>query len=169
VGDPYVAYAAIRQEIVANHVLMHAVTLVAVIVLLGGVWLAERRRTVLSVFLPLFAVTWAASMLRFEFFIQRQGAFLRDYERYLVRVEHAGPTWELWKAGFTPTQVVVPLADVFTFVGILAPALYLAFVPGRSFLADRTPALARIFPWAILVVLLGLLAGIGVIPLALRS
>src|SRR5437667_7915181 len=91
-------YNSIRNEIVINHVLMHVTTLVVVILLLAGIWLAERRPTVLTVFLPLLSLAWAASVVRFDFLIQRQGAYLRTAESTLQSRGVAIPLWESWKS-----------------------------------------------------------------------
>jgi hypothetical protein len=166
--DKTQVYVIIRQEIVANHVLMHTVSVITVVVLVFGVWLVERRRTFLSVLLPLLAISWAGAMVRFEFLIHRQGAYLRELERYLRASDRRLPTWELWKAEFTPTQIVMPLADVFTFLVVLVATAYLCFGPAKSFLADGHPRLSRIYPWVVLSVLCLLFCALAVVPVALR-
>jgi hypothetical protein len=158
-------YVVIREEIIANHILMHAVSVVVILALLFGTWLVERRSTVLSVLLPFLAITWAAGMLRFEFFIQRQGAYLRAFER---QADPGYATWELWKAGFTPTKIVVPLADVFTVSVVFVTTAYLVFGPARYYLRDRNPGLARVFPWLVLGCLGVLMISWAIIPLVLQ-
>lgn len=78
-------YNSIREEIVWNHLMMHWFTLIVVVVLLVGVCIVENRRTVLSVFLPLLSIAWAASILRFDFFVHRQAAYLRALEASVLQ------------------------------------------------------------------------------------
>jgi hypothetical protein len=162
-------YVVIRQEIVANHVLMHIVSIIVVVSLVFGAWLVEQRRTILSVLLPLLAISWAGAMVRFEFLIHRQGSYLRELERYLRSSEPALPTWELWKANFTATQIVMPLADIFTLIVVFVAAVYLSFGPARDFLATLNPRLSRAYPWVVMSVLSALICALAVIPLALRN
>ena len=70
-------YAIIRTEIIANHSLMHWYSLIVAIVIIIGVRVIEARQTILSVCLPLLSIAWAAAMVRFDFFIHRQAAYLR--------------------------------------------------------------------------------------------
>jgi hypothetical protein len=73
-------YSIIRSEILTNHVLMHVTTLVVVILLFGGTWLIEDRKSIISVILPILSLAWAAAIVRFDFFIHRQAAYLRAVE-----------------------------------------------------------------------------------------
>src|SRR5262245_2202065 len=90
-------YNSIRTEIVVNHVLMHLTTIVVVIALLAGVWLTEQRESIISVLLPLLSLSWAASIVRFDYFIHRQSAYLRALEVFLRQDGMAVPLWEGWK------------------------------------------------------------------------
>src|ERR1051325_5262504 len=99
-------YNSIRSEIVVNHVLMHITTLVVVIALVTGVWLSEKRESVVSVLLPLLSLSWAAAMVRFDFFIHRQAAYLRAFENSLQQNGLSVPLWENWKASLQPTPLV---------------------------------------------------------------
>ena len=77
-------YAAMRAEIVTNHVLLHITTFAVMLVLLTGAFVTERRDTILSVLLPLVSLMWASATLRFDFFIHRQGAYLAQLEPRLL-------------------------------------------------------------------------------------
>jgi len=79
--DTTQVYIALRSEIVSNHVLMHWFTMtVALSVIVGTVLIERLGRTILSIILPLLSLAWAASTLRFDFFIHRQAAYLRFVE-----------------------------------------------------------------------------------------
>src|SRR5687767_4841236 len=106
---PSELYLTVRNEILVNHILVHVLTLVVSLVLLFGVWVVETRRTILSLFLPLLALSWAAAMIRFDLFIHRQGAYLRELELHISRTGSPFPLWETWKASLLSTKIVVPL------------------------------------------------------------
>ncbi len=125
-------YNSIRSEIVVNHVLMHLTTIVVVIALLDGVWLSEKRESVISVLLPLLSVSWAAAMVRFDFFIHRQAAYLRALETSLHQNGLAVPLWEGWKASLQSTRIVIPIADVFATLIVVVITAYLLFGPARN-------------------------------------
>src|SRR4051794_1633960 len=121
-------YNVIRTEIINNHTLMHWYSIIVAVVLLAGIWLVETKQTILSVFLPLVSVSWAAAMVRFDFFIHRQGAYLRFLESQMAN-ENSTPLWETWKASLRATVFVVPIADLFAVMAIVIPTLYLLFGP----------------------------------------
>lgn len=157
-------YMAMRSEITTNHVLMHVITLVVVVVLLAGVWIVENRNTILSVFLPLFSLAWAASMVRFDFFIHRQAAYLRLLE---LRLQDQGmnvPLWETWKRSSRSTLFVVPITDVLALGIVVIPTLYLAFGPAQEICRTRGWGWGRIYAWTVSAVLLLLLLSLAAIP-----
>lgn len=157
-------YMAIRSEIVSNQVLMHWVTLVVAIVLLAGVWISEIRRTVLSVFLPLLSLAWAGAIVRFDFFIHRQGAYLRLLEASIAKAGFTAPLWESWKASLPSTKFVVPETDIIVFAATIIPTIYLLFGPARDYFQSRQWKGARVYAWTCLVILILLLAFLGAIP-----
>src|SRR5215467_12283229 len=121
-------YSTIRNEIVVNHVLLHLTTIFVVFMLVGGTWFVETRRSFVSVLLPLLSVAWAAAVVRFDFFIQRQGAYLRPLETSLQkRIGPDVPFWELTKAQLRSTRYVVPTADVLGMLIIIVATIYLLF------------------------------------------
>lgn len=122
-------YNSIRAEIVSNHVLMHWFTLAVALMLLGGVFINELRQTALSVFLPLLSLAWAAAMVRFDFFIHRQAAYLRALEAQMQQGSISIPLWESWKPSLHATPLVVPLADAIASAVIVVPTIYLLFGP----------------------------------------
>lgn len=158
-------YVSIRNEIVTNHVLMHFLTFMVIVILLIGLWIAERRTTILSVFLPLLAISWAAAILRFDFFIHRQGAYLRRVEASLIESGFAIPLWEHWKASLYSTKAVVPLADVFIILSVIGPAIYLLFGPARVTFSERAWRFYGLYSWSTLIVLMLLLLSLLFIPL----
>lgn len=121
-------YASLRLEIVVDHILMHALSLVVVVLLLVGVAYVERRSSILSVLLPLLTLSWAAMVVRFDFFIHRQGAYLRALQEAA-----RNQLWESWKASLTMTPIVVPLLDVLMVAVIVVATLYLLFGPTRAY------------------------------------
>jgi hypothetical protein len=156
-------YTTIRSEIVANHALMHWFTLVTAITLLASVWIIEHRRTILSLFVPLLSLAWAAAMVRFDFFIHRQAAYLRSLESRLQETG-AMPLWETWKAKSRSTQFVVPLLDIIAVTVIVLPTLYLLFGPAREYCRTKQWRWATIYAWAVSIMLVGLLLSLAVIP-----
>lgn len=157
-------YNSIRTEIVVNHVLMHLTTVVVVIALLIGAWLTEKRETILSVFLPLLSLSWAAAMVRFDFFIHRQAAYLRAFEASLNKSGIAVPLWESWKVSLQSSRVVIPVADVFATLIVVVLTGYLLFGPARTvFNSKRWPA-HRLYSWLILLFTIGLLLFLPFIP-----
>ena len=157
-------YNSIRSEIVVNHVLMHLTTIVVVVALLVGVWLSEKRESVISVLLPLLSLSWAAAMVRFDFFIHRQAAYLRALETSLQQNGLSVPLWEGWKASLQSTRIVIPMADVFATLIIIVITAHLLFGPARDvFKLKRWPAY-RFYSWFILVSTIGLLLFLPFIP-----
>lgn len=132
-GSESEIYQIIRWEIITNHVLMHVTTLLVVIVLLFGTWLIEQRKSVLSVFLPLLSLAWAAAIVRFDFFIHRQGIYLRALEAHFRETGVSAPLWETWKASLRSTAFIVPIADFIALLVILLPTFYLLFGPAQEF------------------------------------
>ena len=158
-------YSAIRSEIVVNHVLMHVTTIFVVFVLLAGVWLIERRSSILSLLLPLLSLAWAAAMVRFDFFIHRQAAYLRMLETSLQkRVGTDVPFWELTKAQFQSTRYVVPTADTLGMLIILVTTIYLLFESCKSLFKERQWHGHLVYAWTVLLLIVLLLASLPLIP-----
>jgi len=157
-------YSIIRSEIMVNHVLMHVTTLLVVVILLGGIWLIERRTSFLSVVLPLFSLAWAAAVVRFDYFIHRQGAYLRAVE---ARMQGAGisiPLWETWKSSLRLTSVVIPVADIIAIIVVLVPTIYLLFGPTQEFFVSKKWQGGKAYAWGVLIVLGCLLGCLPFIP-----
>lgn len=157
-------YNSIRSEIVVNHVLMHITTLVVVIALVSGVWLSEKRESVVSVLLPLLSLSWAAAMVRFDFFIHRQAAYLRAFEASLNKAGLAVPLWETWKVSLQSTRLVVPIADLFAALIVVVTTAYLLFGPAKTVFHSRRWPAHRIYSWFILLSTIGLLLFLLLIP-----
>jgi hypothetical protein len=157
-------YAAIRAEIITNHVLMHWFTIIVAITLLVGVWLAENKKTILSVFVPLLSLAWAASIVRFDFFIHRQAAYLRLLEWQLQEKGASGPLWETWKASSKSAAFVVPAADAIAVAVIVLPTVYLLFGPAQEFCQTKGWDWGRKYAWSVCIILLLLLLSLSVIP-----
>lgn len=156
-------YNSIRAEIVSNHVLMHWFTLAVALTLLGGVFINELRQTALSVFLPLLSLAWAAAMVRFDFFIHRQAAYLRALEAQMQQGGISIPLWESWKPSLHATPLVVPLADAIASAVIVVPTIYLLFGPAQQVFASRQWRGAKPYAWlisALLILSLCSLAGV---------
>jgi type IV secretory pathway VirB2 component (pilin) len=151
-------YNTIRSEIMINHVLMHVTTLVVVVFLLGGIWLVESRASMLSIVLPLLSLAWAAAVVRFDFFIHRQAAYLRVVESRLQESGTSIPLWETWKLSLRSTSIVVPVADLIAMLVILVPTIYLLFGPAQEFFGAKQWQGGKAFAWGILIIL-GFLIG----------
>src|SRR5437588_7437678 len=109
---------------------MHWFSIIVAIIILVGIAVVETRgRTILSVFLPLLSLAWAASMVRFDFFIHRQAAYLRIFESQLRETGVSTPLWETWKAASRSTPYVVPVLDAIALSVIVIPTFYLLFGP----------------------------------------
>ena len=157
-------YNSIRSEIVVNHVLMHLTTIVVVIALLAGVWLSEKRESIVSVLLPLLSLSWAAAMVRFDFFIHRQAAYLRALETSLHQNGLAVPLWEGWKASLKSNQIVIPIADLFATLIIVVITVYLLFGPAHNVFKSKNWPAHRLYSWLILLLTVGLLLFLPLIP-----
>lgn len=157
-------YNSIRQEIVSNHILMHWFTLIILALLLGGVFIVEKRDSILSVFLPLLSVAWAASTLRFDFFIHRQNAYLRHIEPQLQKSGLNFPLWESWNNSLTATKVVIPAADIAIFLMIGTITCYLLFVPAKRYFKGRGWKRYGVYAWSVVFLLLLLLSSLALVP-----
>lgn len=157
-------YNTIRSEILVNHVLMHLTTIVVVIALLAGVWLNERRVSMVSVLLPLLSLSWAAAMVRFDFFIHWQAAYLRLLEGSLRQSGVVTPLWETWKASLGSTRVVIPIADLFAVLIVLVTTAYLLFGPAREVFKARAWPAHLAYSCAILLLTVGLLCSLPFVP-----
>jgi hypothetical protein len=157
-------YNSIRAEIINNHNLMHWFTIVVVILLLIGVGFVEARKTVLSIFLPLLSIAWAAAMVRFDFFIHRQGAYLRAVESQLREKGVSIPLWETWKTSVRSTQIVVPVADAIACAVVLIPTIYLLFGPAQEYFQLRQWRGGQAYAWSVSLLIILLLLSLTVIP-----
>jgi hypothetical protein len=157
-------YNTIRAEIVSNHVLMHWFTLAVALALLAGVFANELRPTALSVFLPLLSLAWGAAMVRFDFFIHRQAAYLRALEAQMQRGGIAIPLWETWKASLQAAPLVVPPADAVASAVIIVPTLYLLFGPAQQVFASRGWRGAKLYAWLASTLLILSLCSLAAIP-----
>jgi hypothetical protein len=144
---------------------MHIFTLVVVVVLLMGVFIVERRKTILSVFLPLLSLAWAAAIVRFEFFVHRQAAFLRIIETRVSEITGTIPLWETWKSTLDSMAFVVPLADLIACAVIVVPTLYLLFNSSAEFFESKNIRGGNLYAWGASFVLILLLLFLAVIPL----
>jgi|GEM_PF-2680686 len=163
--DPIDVYIEIRSEIVTNHVLMHLITVVVILTLLAGTLVVEKLRpTILSVFLPLLTLAWAAAMVRFDFFIHRQAAYLRLLEVQMREAGSALPLWETWKTSLRATPLVVPAADAISFAVIIIPTGYLLFSPAREYFQLRHWKGQKIYSWGLIAGIMLLLSSLAVIP-----
>jgi hypothetical protein len=157
-------YNTIRIEIVANHTLMHWYSIIVALVLLSGIVLTELRKTTISVFLPILSLSWAASMVRFDFFIQRQGAYLRDLEMGMQEHGISVPLWETWKSSLRSTQLIVPIADAVAVLAIVVPTLYLLFGPAQEVFQLRHWKGSKLYAWSIATLITLLLCSLAIIP-----
>lgn len=162
--DEISLYNVIREEIQGNHVLMHWFSLIVLILLLIGIWLVERRESVLSVFLPLLSVAWAASLVRFDFFIHRQGAYLRELEAHIAGKNPSLPLWESWKIGLKATNYIMPVADGLAFLVIVIPTLYVLYGPCKAYFQHRDWNGGSLYAWSITIILILLLSSLIIIP-----
>ena len=78
-------------------------------------------KTILSVFLPLLSLGWAASVVRSDYFIRREAAYLRDLQ---TKTQPNLPLWETWKGSLHSTVFVVPVLDVIAVPVMVVPTLY---------------------------------------------
>jgi len=157
-------YNIIRQEIITNHSLMHWFTLIVFFSLLVGSAVIEKQKTVLSVFLPLISLVWAAAVVRFDFFIHRQGAYLKTLESQMQNSGFAYPLWETWKSSHTFTAFIVPLSDIVIFIVIIALTAYVLFGYTQKYFAERQWNAGKAYSWTILISILILLCLLPFIP-----
>jgi hypothetical protein len=157
-------YNIIRQEIITNHTLMHWLTLFVFVSLLVACVVIEKRKTILSVFLPLLTLAWAASIVRFDFFIHRQGAYLRSLESHIQNNVTSIPLWETWKASHDSGIFIVPLADIFIFIVIIIPTAYILFNHTQEYFAEKRWKAGKPYAWTVLVSIVLLLSLIPFIP-----
>jgi len=163
--NPFDLYISGRSEIVSNHVLMHWFSILVAVTLLAGVLIVERHeKTILSVFLPLLSVAWASAILRFDFFIHRQAAYLRELEAQMRGNGVPYPLWETWKASARATPVVVPFADIIASAVIVIPTIYLLFGPAQRFFKENGWKGRRTYAWSVSIILILLLSLLAVIP-----
>lgn len=157
-------YISIREEIVTNHVMMHWFTLVIILFLLAGAYVVENRRTILSVFLPLLSVAWAAAMVRFDFFIHRQNTYLKVLGSSMQQSGFNAPLWETWKDGLTATPFVVPVADVLLFLIVALPTLYILNKPTQQYFEFRNWKGGKWYAITIMMLLFLLLCSLALVP-----
>jgi type IV secretory pathway VirB2 component (pilin) len=103
-------------------------------------------------------------MVRFDFFIQRQGAYLRAVEARLQQSGTTIPLWESWKSSLSSTAVVVPLADLIGVIVVVAPTIYLLFGPAQTVFADRQWRWGKMYAWGVTVIIAVLLGCLPFIP-----
>src|SRR5205085_164347 len=144
-------------------------TLVVVAILLAGTWLIQDRKSILSVFLPLLSLSWAAAILRFDFFIHRQAAYLRDLEARLQEANLPVPLWESWKISIQSTSVIVPIADFLVILVIFVPTVYLLFGPAQEYFNLKLWRGAKLYAWGVSITFVLLLGCLPFIPKIARK
>jgi len=160
--DALQVYASVRSEIIANHLLIQWFTLITALTLIIGAVIVERSgKTVLSVFLPLLSLAWAASVVRFDYFIHRQGAYLRMLEG---KLQMNAPLWETWKGSLHSTALVVPVLDALAVSVIVIPTLYLIFGPTQEYFKAQSWRWGKLYAFTVSVVFILLLLSIAAIP-----
>jgi hypothetical protein len=157
-------YSSVRQEIIKNHALMHWFTLVVVLILLVGVYVVENRRTILSVFLPLLSLAWAAAVLRFDFFIHRQIAYLRTLGYSMQQNGLRAPIWEIWKDSLIATPIIVPVADLILFLIVVLPTVYILVGPTQEYFRFKQWKGWKWYASIVVVLLLLLLSSLILVP-----
>jgi hypothetical protein len=158
--DTTQVYIALRSEILANHVLLQCFTLITAVSLIIGVVVVERLgNTVLSVFLPLLSLAWAASVVRFDFFIHRQAAYLR-----ILETQANIPMWETWKGSLRSTAFVIPFADIIATTAIVVPTIYLLFGPAKHYFKSRSWRGVNFYAFGVSSLMILLLLSLTVIP-----
>lgn len=144
---------------------MHWISLAVIIILFAGLIILENRKSVLSVFLPLICPAWAASILRFDFFIHRQAAYLRNLE---VKIQESGfnfPLWENWKSEHTSGFLIVPLADLIIFLIIVISTAYILFTYTSEHFERKKWRFRKFYVWSILFITIALLSIIPFVPI----
>lgn len=157
-------YSLIRSEILTNHVLMHVTTLLVVILLLVGTWLNEGKRSVISVIAPLLTLAWVAAIVRFDFFIHRQAAYLRVLEARMRESGVATPLWETWKSSLRSTSIIVPVTDFIAILVVIVPTIYLLFGPAQEYFAVKGWPGGKAYKWGIIIAVGFLLGSLLFIP-----
>lgn len=157
-------YTTIRSEIIQNIALMQWFSIITALALLLGLVVIAWRNTIASVFFPLLSLSWAAAMVRFDFFIHRQAAYLRELEAQMRETGMTMPLWETWKTSIRSTSFVVPIADVFACLVIVAPTLYLLFGPAQEIFQLNKWRGQRVYAWGVSSVLILLLLSLAAIP-----
>lgn len=157
-------YNTIRLEIVNNQILMQWITLITAILLLIGAAYVEKHTTILSLFLPLFSLSWAAAMVRFDFFIHRQGAYLRALEAKAMSEGNTLPLWETWKDGLQATKFVLPSVDILAVAVIVIPTIFILFGPARAYFVKNKLRGARLYAWSMTSLLFIPLISLSIIP-----
>lgn len=156
-------YASLREELLAADALLHWLSLIVLLSLLVGAFICEARRTVLCMLLPLLSVAWAASVVRLDFFIHRIGAYLQPIEERLLQNTNI-PSWESWKSNLIATKTLVPVADIFIFISIIAVTAFVLRGPTRAYFEERRWRGAGWYSAAVLIVILMLLSIVQFIP-----
>lgn len=157
-------YSIIRQEIINNHNLMHWFTLFVVVMLVVGSAVLEKRKTILSVFLPLISLVWAAAIVRFDFFIHRQGAYLKDFENTLQNNGFVYPLWETWKSSHSSTAFIIPIADIVIFIVIIGLTAYVLFTYTQKYFTEKQWKFGKAYSRTILISTIVLLCLLPFIP-----
>ena len=154
----------IRWEIIANHVLMHVTTLVVLCIILTITAYVERRQSALSVLMPLVTVSWAAAMVRFDYLIHRQGAYVSFVERTT-----GTQGWETWRTGLTATVYVMPFLDALSVLAIVAPTVFVLFGPAKRWCDEQASRFGALYRWIVLIAIVSLLASLGAVPWLARQ
>jgi hypothetical protein len=156
-------YLSLRQELLATDEMLHAFTLIVFLALIIGAWVCEKQKTILSVLLPILSLAWAASVVRFDFFIHRLGAYLRPIEANLLRNSPV-PPWEIWKSNLAATRILIPIADVIAFGAILATTSFILIGPTRGYFEERGWRGSSSYTTAILLIMVALFITVAFIP-----
>lgn len=143
---------------------MHWFSVIVALVLLIGIWIIEIRKTIVSIFLPLLSLAWAAAMVRFDFFIHRQAAYLRALESQFTQNNPSLLFWESWKMSLRSTQLIVPIADLIACAVIVVPTIYLLFGPAYQFFQSNGWRRGKAYAWIVTLILLFLLLSLAAIP-----
>ena len=157
-------YNAIRQEITGNINLMHWITFLVAVSLLIGCRVVEGRKTIICVFLPLISLAWAAAILRFDFFIHRQAAYLRAFEIQMQKSGFAFPLWETWKLEHRNGIFIVPFADLIIFLLIIIPTAFILFNYTQQYFSEKQWKYGKVYVWTILTCLILLFGLIPLVP-----
>jgi hypothetical protein len=157
-------YISIRNEIINNHTLMHLFSVIVIVIILIGTLIVESRKTILSIFLPLLTLGWAAAMVRFDFFIHRQNAYLRVIEPELQSKGINIPLWESWRQSLISTPFILPITDFIIFTIIVFPTIYILFGPAQEFFRYKKWNWGKVYAWTVLTLTVLFLGVIAFIP-----